>query len=269
MRKMFSKAAKVAALIAVAGATLFLNTNSIFALTITIETKTTTVKCVGDTGICRISDVVSTGQAQSTTTTTKTTISNVVYNPDAKYYAKCGDTFLSQNEVADLPKTSVFILTDRTTNAPDYLGDRKGIGFINVPYLDDADGSTHYIHTDSDRVFTSYYEWLKAYNKFYGVREIENNLVSVYPNPTSSTTFIGFNPEMVSEIDNGKIIMNLYYNDRLIHSFAADRFDEVITINSDYLVEKGVYHLNCNADITYKDGRFANETFTVSFVVVR
>jgi len=89
--------------------------------------------------------------------------------------AICGDIRLSPAEVNELPITSIFLFTDKSTNCIYYDGDRIGIGFIDVPYYySEVDGQTYYIH--SNLVFTSYTEWLLT------IQFINNN--PIVPQPT-------------------------------------------------------------------------------------
>ena len=235
---------KVVALIAVASATLFLNTNSIFSATETnaYTTVITYVDC--NTG--------TQSQAINETWIDNNT-GRVVYTENSDCWGDVATT--GQRPLRSGKGKDLWNLATEDSKLFD-IPISRALSFYYKPVSDSIEVNAN------GKIIGEFYEFEFPLEWLY-------NLILIYPNPTNSTTFIKFNPEMVSKIDDGRIIMNLYYNDKFIHRFATDKFDETITINSDYLVEKGVYHLNCNTNITYKDGKHINETFTVSFVVVK
>jgi len=85
-------------------------------------------------------------------------ITTIVIKP-ANIPVNIGGYSFSQVEIAELPKKSVFILSDPNTNHYEHIGDRIGIGLIDVHFYDTPyDDITYYVYSDTSLIIDSYFE---------------------------------------------------------------------------------------------------------------
>jgi len=181
--------------------------------------------------------------------------------------------------IGELPRITGFFYTDSTTNEFDFSTDEfdfskncNGIGMINVPSLYDPSIGidipiffTNAIETGAI-VINNFQEWYTTFMFINNSSNYVNGKALVYPNPTSSNTFIKLNDKYFSNITIQSAEYQLFSpNMSLIATINS--IENITVIPYDYLTSNGVYTVICH--ITYLDtnNQIVNDTFTLTFIV--
>jgi hypothetical protein len=167
---------------------------------------------------------------------------------------------LTSMEIPDEQNTSAFFPLDTIS--------KRGKGYINATVLynqGDSGDVDVYLLCNAIEI-EDYDEWLAVCKFLYGT-DTPNNLVSVYPNPTSANAYVKLNDNYLHFVKSASYQL-ISPSGSPITTFAPSNIAETIDIPAKLLTTRGVYTIKCNVEYLDANNTLTNTTLNIPFSVL-